>query len=180
MDKRIEIRVALDESRLGIPYGPVKDAVGENFGYRSLIQDPDSIDQIPELFREPEMKEFIRGINAPGGTFETVRMLHWINGSEGKIQRSICFGFVFRDRGLFNVYSNCMMVLGNLLQFALKNEFCDGPALFEIQQAHFLQERCSGWIMDLYVGGIADTEEAARVRLNNHLGVLGAFLRSGG
>jgi hypothetical protein len=126
------------------------------------------------------MKEFIRRINEPGGTFETVRMLHWMAEAEQGFQRSLCFGFVFRDRRLFGVYSNCMMVTGNLLQFALKNEFSDGPAaLLEIQQARFLQENCSGWIMDLYVGGIAGTEEGARARLDKNLMVLSDFLRAG-
>src|SRR5689334_1617792 len=121
MENRAEIRLALENRPLPIPYGQSKREDGENFGYRSILTDPEAIDQIPELYGEPRMKEFIRHLHDAAGIFESVRMVHWFNGGDGKFERCLCFGFVFRDRQLFSRYSNCFMFAGNLL-----DQMCNG------------------------------------------------------
>jgi hypothetical protein len=170
MTNRAEIRISLELKPFPIPYPAVKRDDGENFGYKSLIDDPESIDEIPELFNEPAIKKFVALINAPGRTFETVRIVHWFDTSESGTSQSICLGFKFRDRTLFADYSNCLQFAGHMLQQAVSgNIVLDIPPLLEIQPAYLIQENASGWIMDIYLSGIGVCEDAARLRLSQVL-----------
>lgn len=167
MNDRLEIRVTLEKQNLAIPYKPDASGEGENFGYRSLVDSPDAIKEVPELQDEPAMTELIEFINRPNGTFETVRMVHWFNKSEETTIRCLSIGFVFRDRKLFGHYSNCMMYLGNLLQYGQGGtHLSDQPMLLEIQPANFSEENIQGWIMDLYVSGHGKDKVEATSRLN--------------
>jgi hypothetical protein len=180
MDNRAEIRIALEKRSLPIPYGRSKREDGENFGYRSILKDPKVIDQIPELNEEVGMKEFFRRLNDSKGVFESVRMVHWFNRADARFERSLAFGFVFRDRRLFSGYSNCFMFAGNLLdQICAGRILCDVPFLIEIQPATFLEEHVDGWLMDLYVSGVGDSEDSARRRLDNVLESLTPFFQTG-
>ncbi len=177
---RAEIRISLETRLVPIPYGQSKREDGENFGYRSIVKDPNAIDLIPELDGEIAMREFIRSLNNSTGIFESVRMLHWFSNSDGQFQRSLCFGFTFRDRILFAEYSNCFMFSGNLLQqISTGNILCDTPFLIEIQPATYLYEKTDGWIMDMYVAGIGDSEDAARLRLDRVIESLTPFFQKG-
>jgi hypothetical protein len=167
MKKRAEIRVALEGFPLPIPYGESKREDGENFGYRSILKDPKAIDEIPELDGESGMKEFFRRFHDASGIFESVRMFHCFNSSGGRFERCFCFGFVFRDRTLFSEYHNCFLFVGRLLAHISNGTIlCDAPFLVEIQPAMFLDEKVVGWMMDLYVSGFGDSEDAARQRLD--------------
>ena len=88
-----EIRIALQNRTLPIPYPLSQRPDGENFGYLSLVKNPLAIDKIPELLGENYMKEFIRNMNSPKSAFETVRMLHWFGKNNDRCQRILCFGF---------------------------------------------------------------------------------------
>lgn len=145
MENRFEIRIALSHLPFHIPYDACKRQDGENFGYRSLIKNPELIDEIPELFNETVMKKFIGQINAPNGFLETARMLHWTNSGNGKFERAFCFGFIFRDRRFFSTYQNCFMLAGSLLDKICKDNIVpDAPFLFEIQPVILLEENVSG------------------------------------
>lgn len=166
-EKHAEIRIGLGTKALGIPYGPVKREDGENYGYMSLIKNPEAIDNIPELFGEPEMKAFVAGINSEGGDFESVRILHWSHEMpDGQTRKCINLGVIFRDRRLFSDYGSQLLFAGNVLQhMTYGNLDLDSPPLFDIQQARLIEERVSGWIIDVYLGGIGSDFDAANKSL---------------
>ena len=177
MTIRAEIRIALEMKPLPIPYPAVKRDDGENFGYRSLLVHPDAIDEIPELQGEMPMKNFVAAINSPGGIFETVRLVHWIDQSPSNVGQCLCLGLIFRDRSLFANYGKCMAFAGHLLQQVASGSVqLDLAPLLEIQPAHLTQEEVSGWIMDIYLGGYGANEDEARQRLAQVLGSIGPLL----
>src|SRR4051812_44732150 len=108
------LNISMSVHQTPIPYHAAKREDGENYGYFSLVKNPEFIDQIPELFEENEMKEFIRNLNGQDGIFETIRMLHWYGEKDGKQQRILCFGFTFRNRALFNNLQNCFKLCERL------------------------------------------------------------------
>ncbi len=173
MPERAEIQTSLDLKPLPIPYPAVKREDGENFGYKSLVNSPAVIDEIPELFDEPAIKRFIAHVNSPNRNFETVRMLHWMNPESANSEQILCFGFIFRNRELFSDFSACMQFAGALLQYDIKKLIqLDRPCLLEIQQAQLLHENVSGWIMDLFVSGGGASEDEARQRLGQILNTM--------
>jgi hypothetical protein len=90
-----------------------------------------------------------------------------------------CFGFVFRDRALFNQPQNCYLLVGNLLQSMCNGSvLSDSPLAMDIESAMFVQEDAQGWIMDLYVCGEGDTQDEARLRLDKILENLTAFFQN--
>jgi hypothetical protein len=170
MSNRIEIRLAVETKPLPIPYPANLHDGNDNHGYISLIDNPDAINNIPELEGEPHMKKFITKLNSTGGIFESVRMVHWFNSSENRTSQCLCFGFVFRDRELFSSYNNCFLFSGELIRIALDHNIAfDAPPLLEMQPAQFVQEDAGGWIMDIYVGASGADEDEARHRLGQLL-----------
>ena len=175
-----EIRVSLSNETINIPYIPVKDSEGETFPYRNLIKHPDEIDHIPELEGEPIMKRFVARINSPEGLFETFRINHWCDHNETGSHLVMCLGFFFRDRSLFHLYDNCMMLLGNLMQ----RMEADGisllePPLVEIQRAHLKTEKINGWVIDLYMPGYGPNEQLAREDMGTTLSNFDSFFLTG-
>lgn len=171
MTARAEIRLSLELKPLPIPYPAVKHDDGENFGYKSLVANPEAIYEIPELDAEHAMQEFVGHINAPGGVFETVRMVHWFNKSDPSVvTQCLCLGFIFRDRSLFANYGSCLQFAGQLLHHSLASEIqFAGPPLLETQPAHLLNENLGGWVMDIYLAGSGGHEDAARQHLGQVL-----------
>jgi len=176
---RTEIRVALEQTPLPIPYSGTE--TGHH--YVSLLKYPDAIEQIPELQGEPVMKHVIKSMHAPNAEFETVRMAHWFANVENgeSALRCLSLGFVFRDRRGFVNFAECMMLTGNLLHYANNDIIAsDAPFLLEIQPAIFREENLTGWIMDLYVTGSGVGQDTARQRLDQNLERMIPFLQTGG
>jgi len=179
MRNRTEIRVAIEQTPLPIPYSGTETG----YHYVSLLTQPDAIEQIPELQGEPMMKRVIKSMHAPNAEFETVRMAHWFaDVDSGKpTLRCLSLGFVFRDRRGFVNFAECMMLTGNLLHYANNDIIAsDAPFLLEIQPAIFREEHLTGWIMDLYVAGAGPDQNAARQRLDQNLERMIPFLQTGG
>src|ERR1700676_3512338 len=56
-----------------IPYGPVDHGNGhQNYGYKRLKGDPDSIRAIPEANGCPELQGFLISVNSAGSPIESV------------------------------------------------------------------------------------------------------------
>ena len=175
-----EVRVSLSNDMINIPYAPVEDSDREVFPYRNLIKHSDEIDSIPELKDEPFMKKCIARINSPEGLFETFRINHWFDHNETGSRQVMCLGFFFRDRRLFHQYSNCMMVLGNLMQ-RMEADGISLPQspLMEIQRAHLKTEKINGWVIDLYMSGYGHNEQFAREDLGTTLVKFDSFFLTG-
>lgn len=181
MPDLIELRVSLEKKPQPIPYSGEPD--GSAHHYVSLLKEPGAIDDLPELKGEPTMKHLIKAIHTSGSIFETARMAHWFPdvGIGKPALRVLCFGFCFRNRTLFQRFDNCMMFLGNLLLSASKDTVAsDAPFLLEIQPALLRAEGLTGWIMDLYVSGAGEDQDAARSRLDHNLHQMIRFFQTGG
>jgi len=177
MSDRVEIRVSLESKIQNIPYKPGKDNDGENYGYKSLLRNPGLIDEIPELEGQPIMKELVSFINREGGTFETIRVIHWASCDNNIHSKVFSLGFVFRDRGLFSEYNNCLAFAGVLLHHDCSNKVENQASLLEVQPANFVQENCHGWIMDLYLKGVGKTSLESETRLDNRIQELSQLFR---
>lgn len=181
MPDRIELRVSLENTPQPIPYSGEPD--GSAHHYVSLLKEPGAIDDLPELKGEPTMKHLIKAIHTSGSIFETARMAHWFPdvGIGKPALRVLCFGFFFRDRTLFQRFDNCMMFLGNLLLSARKEMIAsDAQFLLEIQPALLRNEGLTGWIMDLYISGAGEDQDAARSHLDQNLHQIIPFVQTGG
>jgi hypothetical protein len=177
----IEVRVSLSTEPQSIPYSGEPD--GGVHHYASLLTEPGAIDELPELKGEPTTKHLIKSIHTSGSRFETARMCHFFPEVEaGKpVLRVFCLGFFFRDRMLFQRFDNCMMLLGNLLLSASNDTVAsDAPFLLEIQPAMLRLENLTGWIMDLYISGSGEDQDAARNRLDQNLSQMIPFFQTGG
>jgi hypothetical protein len=182
MPNLVEMRVSLSTEPTPIPYSGEQD--GSVHHYVSLLHEPGAIDDLPELKDEPTMKHLIKAIHTSGSIFETARTAHWFPETEiGKpALRVLCLGFFFRDRTLFQRFDNCMMFLGNLLLQASSDTIAsDAPFLLEIQPALLRKEKnLRGWIIDLYISGSGENQEAAQIRLDQNLRQMITFFQTGG
>jgi hypothetical protein len=163
---RAHLKITLRDALLHIPYRPIEYSMGRvGIGYRSLLDDPDAIDDFPELVDEPELKVFITEVNGPGRTFETVRLIlgHEVL-SAGLHRRRLMLGFMFRHRDAFQDLSSCYRFAMDFMQQSLEmpDAFRDEP-LLEIQPALLLLENdLRGWVMDLHLVGAGTSEDEAR------------------
>ncbi|OLO07426.1 hypothetical protein BTW08_11640 [Salinicola sp. MH3R3-1] len=163
MDNRVELRLSLDDGSVNIPYSAEDSENGEAYPYQRLVDDPKQIDAIPEVREFPRIRDALARINQPGNTFETARMMTWRDDEGG--HSSVCaLGFFFQDRSLFAGQSHCYRLAGNLLSAMLDDEFMSQQAfapMLEIQRAHLTTEQRSGWIMDLYLAGTSEDDQAS-------------------
>lgn len=174
MKKFVELRIARSEHPIIIPYHPIKRDDGENYGYKSLIKNPELIDEIPEIKDEPYLKDFVLKINQ-GGVFETVRILHWTDEQNGKTRFCVCLGFIFSNREFFQNKQNCWLLADSILDSMYNNDTTQkNSMLIEIAPASLIDERIDGWIMDIYLQGIGSTPNDAKSDL---MGFIDANLR---
>ena len=177
-----EIRIGLDREVIAIPYRPEKHVDGETFPYRSLLEEPSAINDIPELQGELHLKRFVAAVNAPGGTFETFRVQPGLCRKNGRWRPWVSVGLLFRDRRLFREYSNYVALAGNFLQYLAQAAVpleLDTVPLLDLQQARLKDETLDGWVCDLYVSAQGSSELAGRTRLGTVLDSLAGFLRTG-
>lgn len=112
-----------------------------------LSREPELIDEIPELEGEPELKEFVRAINAPGNDFETFRCSHRTGTDQGHVIRSMYVAVMFRDRNLAASLDPYMVLVRSILTgLAASTEFPDNALPFEVRlHRHRLKEE-SVWV----------------------------------
>lgn len=163
MNNRVELRLSLDDGSVNIPYSAERSENGEVFPYQRLVDHPEQIEAIPEVREFPRIRDALARINQPGKTFETARMLAWRDDEAG--YSTVCaLGFFFQNRTLFADQSHCYRFAGNLLSAMLSDDFMSQQAfapMLEIQRAHLTAEQCSGWIMDLFLAGTSEENQAS-------------------
>ena len=163
---RANLKITLRDLPLLIPYPAIEYSVGRvAIGYRSLIDEPDAIQEFPELVGEADIKAFIANVNAPRKPCETVRL---IMGHEvlhaGLHCRRLMLGFMFRDRYAFRNLVGCYIFAMDFMRQALQEpDVFHGEPLLEIQPAVLVRENdLRGWVMDLHLMGTGPTEDEAR------------------
>lgn len=182
--RETELRIQVCERPLVVPYSHRKYEGGEingiSYEYQSIVNNPDVIDTIPELFDEPEIKEFIRQVNGNNGIFETFRVVVWSRECEGAVEKTVSFGFGHRDRKLIGNYLNCFTFASDILGEATFGNGItfDRPSLLEISPLFLKDEGgIEGWIMDLYVSGYGKDLATATTRLSQILNSLLPFFK---
>ncbi|MFC0267843.1 hypothetical protein [Kushneria aurantia] len=183
MQNRTELRISLDDGAIDIPYGAGESDHGRIFPYRSLVEAPEQIDLIPEVEAFPAIRSALLDINRPNAAFETARVLTWRDQGEGFV--SCCaLGFYFRNRALFTQQTQCLLLAGRLLDEMLYHPLMAAqatPPMLEIQRANLVKENRRGWIMDLYLAGHSERDQAdADDELQQRVAWLKDFLRREG
>ena len=171
-----ELRLLLSSGQCPIPYGPENRPDMQNFGYKSLLDNPKAIEDIPELVGEPEMLKLVAQINVKGHKFETVRIVHSVQENGGLFQRLMVLGIIFQDRKLFSSYDSCLIFAGTFLDRITQSSF-DWTVypMLEIGRARLVREDFDGWIMDVYLASVGKSEAAAKKNLNLLLQSLNIF-----
>lgn len=184
--KETEFRIQVCERPLVVPYSNRKyegeEINGITYEYQSIVNNPDTINTIPELINEPEIKEFVCKINGLDGIFETFRMVVWDRVLDGDtFEKCISIGFAFRDRTFFNNYENCFVFASRILAeatFEDKGIVFDRPSLLTVAPLILREENnTQGWIMDLYISGCGKDLNSATTRLCQILNSLLPFFK---
>ncbi|WP_346799024.1 hypothetical protein R5M92_07370 [Halomonas sp. Bachu 37] len=162
------MRITLDDETFRIPYGREEYEGGVIHPYRSLVEHPEQIDQIPEVVGQPALRELLKVLNGSEGRFESVRIDSTYHAFEGAMVHVAVIGFIFRDRQLFSHFDSCLLFAGNLLEaLHAEDAFPEGEdaAQLELQRATFGESRQQGWIMDLFLLGQGTDRKACDAEL---------------
>lgn len=165
-----EIRLSLSSSVQNLPYSVQLEE--DVHPYVSIVSDPDTIDEIPELQNEPELRQFVLDMNSPGLTFETFRIAHWYGEYSGQKTRCLCLGFHFRDKGLFSNLHAYAQVADHILQTRLAAKAAGSPPLLEAQRAFLKTSGIHGMVMDIFLEGIGSDNNGATKNLVEQLDCL--------
>lgn len=182
MPRKVSIRVTLDDEECTIPYDGEEHDQGTIYPFRSLVRHPEQIDLIPELEGQPALKQLLRVLNGPGGTFESVRIDTSYHEVEDQCVHVVVVGFIFRDRRLFGSYDNCLLFAGKLLETlhadpAFHNDV--DSAQLEMQRATLTEHDKQGWIMDLFLMGQGEDRRACDANLAKRCHALHQLLSYG-
>lgn len=139
-EKSASIQVTFTTGHRNLPY-----ATDLETGHHPMIwlsKEPGRIDEIPELEGEPELKDLVRAINAPGQDFETFRCAHTTTKTETGITRSMYVAIIFRNRQWAEVPDPYLIVSRNIaMSLAHSDQFLDGAIPFELRlRNHWLKE----------------------------------------
>jgi len=185
-ERESTITIQVCERPLVVPYSVREYEGGEidntTYKYQSIVNNPDVINDIPELINEPELKEFIRQVNGVEGIYETYRLAIWNRELDNNlVEKCISVGFAFRDRTFFNNYENCFIFASRILAeatFENKGIEFDRNCLLTVAPLVLQNENnAQGWIMDLFVGGYGKDLATATTRLSQILEKLLPFFK---
>ncbi|MFO3675800.1 hypothetical protein ACKWMZ_26945 [Pseudomonas protegens] len=158
--KSVEVR--LSQQKKNIPYAA--DAANDVHQVIWLSKEPQRIDEIPELNRDPELKSVVKEINSPGCRFETFRCGSLTEEDEGKFYSNFNIGLIYRDRRAFADYGAQLMVAGEILGFSTDSDIFPASSrtfLIEIQQVNLTTEGIQGWTVDLWYRCAGETAQEA-------------------
>jgi len=68
----MEIGIAFDKNPLPLPYVPINHEGHVRYEYIDLREEPERIDELPELKDAPELREAIKTLNGPESVFRTL------------------------------------------------------------------------------------------------------------
>lgn len=183
-----KIRLSFHNYAIIIPYETV-ERDGKVFRYHSLIKNPRAIDEIPELAAEPMMKNLVARINSKvNGLYETVRLDHTFGTTRSAPgEWEFMIGIIFRDRSLFADYLSHVVFAGHFL-ISLQRYWLatshHNPTMppewqtptFVIAPAILQEEKKTGWIIDLWMKYLGNSEAEAHRLFELDLRFLFGFL----
>lgn len=169
--KSVEIR--LSQQRKNIPYAP--DLANDVHPVIWLSREPQRIDEIPELIRDPELKSTVQSINSPGCRFETFRCGSVTEEDDGKFYSNFNIGLIYRDRRAFADYGAQLMIAGEVLGFSTDSDIFPASSrtfLIEIEPVHLTTEGVHGWTVDLWYRCQGETAQDATIQAARALNLL--------
>lgn len=139
-EKTASVQITYTTGHRNLPYAT--DLEADHHPMIWLSKEPDRINEIPELEGEPELKEFVRAINAPGKDFETFRCSHSTGTDQGHVVRAMYVAVIFRNRNLAaNLDPYMVLVRSILTGVAASTEFPNNALPFEVRlNSHWLKE----------------------------------------
>ena len=173
-----EVLLTVDHKPLGVPYfRPSEDT--ESNSFIDLKEQPERIDEIPELRSWPELEKVVRRINIPSGIFKTLGCAEFVYKNESPKYRlhtyvDFCFAesMANKDQGnfydLFHRFTEYVGTLKPPDDLVIK---------IELRRTAFYNENITGWCMEYWVLGVGETLNEARANPDAGFKILEEFLR---
>lgn len=177
MDKTASIQVTYTTGHRNLPYAT--NEVEGLFPMVWLSKEPDRIDEIPEFDGEPELKEFVRAINAPNLPFETFRCAHRTDTQPGGVIREMYVAVIFRDRRLAASLDPYMVLVRSIVTaLAESTDFPDNALPFEVRlHRHWLKEESLwAYTADIQFYLQAESEPQMRRKMTQEMAFLEKIL----
>jgi hypothetical protein len=169
--KAVEIRLSTETKNIPYSAEPENDVHPVIW----LSKEPQRIDEIPELSRDPALKLVIQALNAPGCRFESFRCGSVDEENDGKFYSNFNIGLIYRDRRAFAEYGAQLMISGEILGFSTDSDiFPKGSRTFliEIQPVFLTTEQAQGWTVDLWHRSEGKTVQEAKAQADQALSFL--------
>jgi hypothetical protein len=138
--------------------------------YYNLREQPELLDQLEEGRRFPELAEFLRHLNAAGGTFETVKCDAWatteIESTEEIVSAShkhasYC-DIIFRDPLARESFPQHEALVRKLVELLAKAPEIPAAVEFVVRRCIFHDEVTEGCAITCFVSGYGNDQTQAR------------------
>ena len=169
--KSVEIRLSTGQKNIPYAAHPEEDVHQVIW----LSNEPERIDEIPELSRDAELRSAIQSINSPGCRFESFRCGSVHEEDEGTFYSNFNIGLIYRDRNAFNNYGAQLMIAGEVLGNATDSDIFPERSrtfLIEIESVLLTTEGIHGWTVDLWHRSAGKTALEAKTQANQALNLL--------
>jgi hypothetical protein len=158
------IPLAYEESAklLGVPYSRHDP---NSHSYVDLKRDPDLIEELPELYNEPEIRRLVIKLNEPDGYFRSIgceRKYVADDEASGRGRFTSYVGFAL-DAWPFESKEAAQSIASTFNDYAKQFEWSDNvQMIIEIQPTVFYDSNQSGWSLDFWACGFGHNEEESR------------------
>ena len=164
---------------MGIPYSR-DSSDSSSHSYIDLVKEPQRISEIPELDGWPELAEFVTGINQPSGYFRTIGLEKSTYIESGRNVVNGYVGFGFRDLGNVQQKHYHYALFDNFNEFERLNPLPpDVYVTWDVLPTYYADAVLDGFSFDVWIRSVADSQDVARQKRVETLGILLEFLRIG-
>jgi len=172
----------INHSGKGIPYGGVgklRPDGDANYGFKNLKTCPEQIADVPELQRDPALRELVRTINAPETGLLSVGCVSGpVEDTQGH-RMSGYVEFAFNEAELIADATNYFQVFFHFDRWLNEANPHDIHFHWELMGATFLEAGASGFTATVTVNtGYVESHQAAGAAWQSALGLFGDFLKT--
>lgn len=164
----------------GIPYGPVKHDDGhENYGFKLLKGRADLIDTIPELQKDPDLRNLVAQINSRETGLLTVGCLSEPIQDENGFRKTGYVEFALNSRSAIADAANYFPIFFHFARALQENKFEHRMGYdWELEPATFRQcESATGYTCTIYLNSWFASDSEASTRIwSASLGSLAQYL----
>lgn len=172
----------INQSGKGIPYsglGEIRLDGDANYGFKNLKTHPESIDSVPELERDPALRELVRTINAPESGLLSVGCTSGpVEDGQGH-RMSGYVEFAFNAVELIADATNYFQVFFHFDRYLHEAKPRDIHFHWELMGATFREAGADGFTAAVTINtGYLDSQQSAGAAWQSALGFLGDFLKA--